>query len=338
MRHAVLDHARRRCSMRRASSSGMPSRASPTSSSKRSVGTSITAGSLRTAERNNVAGGGRRSTCSTTSTRRSGVRSPRPPARLPSWRRRVGQDPGAHPAHRLAGRDRATPTPATSSPSPSPARRRASSATGSGRSACATAWPPARSTAWPTPSSERGGPTRGAPPPDAARPQGSAARTTSSAARGQSQLSVAQLAAEIEWAKARLVGPDGYAEAVAAARAAHARAAQADRRPVPRATRRPSARPGWSTSTTCCGCAATCSRPTPPSPPPSAGGSATCSSTSSRTSTRCSCGCSTPGGATSYDLCVVGDPHQAIYGWNGADAGFLEGFRRLYPPADVIVL
>ena len=40
----------------------------------------------------------------------------------------------------------------------------------------------------------------------------------------------------------------------------------------------------------------------------------------------------------SYDLCVVGDPHQAIYGWNGADAGFLSGFRRLYPPAEVIAL
>jgi ATP-dependent DNA helicase UvrD/PcrA len=40
----------------------------------------------------------------------------------------------------------------------------------------------------------------------------------------------------------------------------------------------------------------------------------------------------------SYDLCVVGDPQQAIYGWNGADAGFLEGFRRLYPPADVVEL
>jgi DNA helicase-2/ATP-dependent DNA helicase PcrA len=40
----------------------------------------------------------------------------------------------------------------------------------------------------------------------------------------------------------------------------------------------------------------------------------------------------------SYDLCVVGDPHQAIYGWNGADAGFLVGFRRLYPPAEVVVL
>ncbi len=41
---------------------------------------------------------------------------------------------------------------------------------------------------------------------------------------------------------------------------------------------------------------------------------------------------------TSTDLCVVGDPHQAIYGWNGADAGFLSGFRRLYPSADVVVL
>ena len=41
---------------------------------------------------------------------------------------------------------------------------------------------------------------------------------------------------------------------------------------------------------------------------------------------------------TSYDLCVVGDPHQAIYGWNGADAGFLQDFRRLYPPSDVVAL
>jgi DNA helicase-2/ATP-dependent DNA helicase PcrA len=41
---------------------------------------------------------------------------------------------------------------------------------------------------------------------------------------------------------------------------------------------------------------------------------------------------------SSYDLCVVGDPHQAIYGWNGADAGFLQDFRRLYPPSEVIVL
>jgi DNA helicase-2/ATP-dependent DNA helicase PcrA len=39
-----------------------------------------------------------------------------------------------------------------------------------------------------------------------------------------------------------------------------------------------------------------------------------------------------------WDLCVVGDPHQAIYGWNGADAGFLEGFSRHYPPAEVVTL
>jgi DNA helicase-2/ATP-dependent DNA helicase PcrA len=32
------------------------------------------------------------------------------------------------------------------------------------------------------------------------------------------------------------------------------------------------------------------------------------------------------------DLCVVGDPDQAIYGFAGADAGYLAGFRRSFPP------
>ena len=31
------------------------------------------------------------------------------------------------------------------------------------------------------------------------------------------------------------------------------------------------------------------------------------------------------------DLCVVGDPNQAIFSWNGADAGFLTGFPRALP-------
>jgi DNA helicase-2/ATP-dependent DNA helicase PcrA len=39
-----------------------------------------------------------------------------------------------------------------------------------------------------------------------------------------------------------------------------------------------------------------------------------------------------------YDLCVVGDPQQAIYGWNGADAGFLLDIQRHYPPVEVIRL
>ncbi len=38
------------------------------------------------------------------------------------------------------------------------------------------------------------------------------------------------------------------------------------------------------------------------------------------------------------DLCVVGDPHQAIYGFNGADAGYLTGFTERYPGAQVIEL
>src|SRR5258706_4895173 len=38
------------------------------------------------------------------------------------------------------------------------------------------------------------------------------------------------------------------------------------------------------------------------------------------------------------DLCVVGDPNQAIYGWNGADATYLRDFSRWYPGATVVRL
>lgn len=40
----------------------------------------------------------------------------------------------------------------------------------------------------------------------------------------------------------------------------------------------------------------------------------------------------------SHDLFVVGDPNQAIYGFNGADARFLTGFTRRFPGATVVEL
>jgi DNA helicase II / ATP-dependent DNA helicase PcrA len=38
------------------------------------------------------------------------------------------------------------------------------------------------------------------------------------------------------------------------------------------------------------------------------------------------------------DLCVVGDPNQAIYAWNGADAGYLEGFGTRWRHCEVVSL
>jgi DNA helicase-2/ATP-dependent DNA helicase PcrA len=39
-----------------------------------------------------------------------------------------------------------------------------------------------------------------------------------------------------------------------------------------------------------------------------------------------------------HDICVVGDPRQAIYAWKGADPRFLLGFPRRYPDANVFNL
>ncbi len=37
-------------------------------------------------------------------------------------------------------------------------------------------------------------------------------------------------------------------------------------------------------------------------------------------------------------LCVVGDPNQAIYGWNGADATYLDGFAKHFAGAETVQL
>ena len=39
-----------------------------------------------------------------------------------------------------------------------------------------------------------------------------------------------------------------------------------------------------------------------------------------------------------HDICVVGDPRQAIYSWKGADPRYLTGFTRRYPDARVFQL
>ena len=41
---------------------------------------------------------------------------------------------------------------------------------------------------------------------------------------------------------------------------------------------------------------------------------------------------------SSVDLCVVGDPNQAIYAWNGADPRFLTEFPQRYPGGEVVRL
>ena len=156
-------------SMSRPSSSGMPSRASATSSSNRSAArSSITASRLptrcHTPVRTFVRRGSER--CSTGSTRPSGEavtsdgRAPVHPGRG-----RLGQDPGAHPPHRLAvrrGRRRPPPRPG---PHLHPQGGRRAAAPGCAASACATRWRPAPSTPSPTPSSASAGPTPGAAPP-----------------------------------------------------------------------------------------------------------------------------------------------------------------------------
>ncbi len=45
-----------------------------------------------------------------------------------------------------------------------------------------------------------------------------------------------------------------------------------------------------------------------------------------------------PAPDTSDDLCVVGDPNQAIYSWNGADPSQLQQFSRREPAATVVAL
>jgi DNA helicase-2/ATP-dependent DNA helicase PcrA len=156
-------------------------------------------------------------------------------------------------------------------------------------------------------------------------------------ARGPGQLSVPQLAAEIEWAKARLTGPDGYAEAAAAAR----RRPPAPPKRIADMYRRYEDVKRQARMVDFDDLLRLCSHLIETDPDFAA---------AQRWRHRhvfvdefqdvnpLQLALLDAWRGDSYDLCVVGDPHQAIYGWNGADAGFLSDFRRLYPPAEVIEL
>jgi DNA helicase-2/ATP-dependent DNA helicase PcrA len=150
-------------------------------------------------------------------------------------------------------------------------------------------------------------------------------------------LTVGQLAGEIEWAKARLVGPDGYAEAVRAARRRTRAPADriADLYRTYEEDKRAARMVDFDDLLRLCGhllendaAFAAAQRwrfqhvfvdefqdvnPLQLALLDAWRGSST-------------------------DLCVVGDPHQAIYGWNGADAAFLEQFDERHPTSEVIVL
>ena len=150
-------------------------------------------------------------------------------------------------------------------------------------------------------------------------------------------VSVSQLASEIEWAKARLVGPDGYAEAVAAAR-----------RRTPTAPDRVAAlyrayedEKNRARLVDFDDLLRACSHALESDPAFAAAQRWRFQHLfvdEFQDVNPLQLALLDAWRGTSTDLCVVGDPHQAIYGWNGADAGFLSGFRRLYPSADVVVL
>ncbi len=142
---------------------------------------------------------------------------------------------------------------------------------------------------------------------------------------------------EIGWAKARCLTPDRYAEAAEAA--GRVTVADTDRvaEPSPSTTRPwPAAVPltsmtSWSARATSCST-------TPSSPSACTGGTGTCRWTSSRTSTRPSSGSSEALLGTRQDLCAVGDPNQAIYGWNGADPTLLGRLPDAVPGMEVVRL
>ena len=126
-------------SIRAASSSGMPSSASPTSSSNRSGGTSSTASDpLRaTVDVQSCRGGPGALLDGLDDAQAAAVTTPARPLAILAGAG-LGQDPGAHPAHRLAGRHRRRRRPPRPRPHLHPQGGRRAARPARRRWACAT--------------------------------------------------------------------------------------------------------------------------------------------------------------------------------------------------------
>ena len=225
--------------------------------------------------------------------------------------RRLRQDPRAHAPDRVPRAASSSPRPATCSRSRSPARPRASSSTGSARSASTTRSPRAPSTRSRSPSSGGRAADRRQELPRVldrkARVLGAAPRRARRSGASVA-MAIADVAAEIEWAKARLIAPERYAAAAARPPSAGCRGRQRELADLYAALRSREARAtAGSTSTTSSAGAPTRSSDDATSRPRNAGASATCSSTSSRTRRRCRPRLLRAWLGDRADLCVVGD-------------------------------
>ena len=262
-------------------------------------------------------------------------------AALHPRRGRLGQDPGAHPPHRLPARDGLGRSRATSSPSPSPARPPASCAPRLGalgvRDQVAAGTFHAVAYAQLRQRWADSGVSAPALLDRKVRLLAAAARSAD-AARGPARAA----------RRGRRRDRVGQGPADRPRRATRPRRPRpAARPPLPPATMAVdlralrgarSARRGWSTSTTCSSlCAAALERrrrlrrraalavPPPlrrrvPGRQPAAVPR-----------------CSRRWLGDRTDLCVVGDPNQAIYAWNGADAGVPRRASRDRSPASTVV-
>ena len=128
--------------------------------------------------------------------------------------------------------------------------------------------------------------------------RGCSPRCSGAVGRRRARSPIADVATEIEWAKARMIPPERYAAAARAAERRLPALAGRARRPLRRATRPRSGSGAGSTSTISSVGAPTRSNATRTSRPRSAGASGTSSSTSSRTRRRSSSGSCGRGSAT----------------------------------------